>query len=125
MILDIIIWIAVIALAMRAGAWLQRMQIEAQLEDIYEGADEEDDEEELHVTCIVELHQEQMYCWEKENSEFLGQGKTFEDMKEAVKKRTLELYGKNCRISLITADEGVLERLKLENIDVAIQEPAV
>lgn len=122
MILEIFIWVSVIFLAMRVGAWLQRMQIEAQLEEMYE---DDEEGEELHVTCIVELHNEQMYCWEKENKEFLGQGKTFADMKETVKKRTIELYGKNCLISLITADEGVIERLKLENIDVAIQESTV
>lgn len=119
MILDYILWAVCLLLAMRVGAWLQRKQIEMQLEEMYE----DDDEEEVQLTCIVELHQEQMYCWEKESSEFLGQGKNFHDMKSAVKKRAIELYGKNCALSIITCDEDVVERLKLENIDVAIQEP--
>jgi len=109
MILDILIQIVVIWLAVQTGAYLQRLKDE--LED---EMDEEPGKVDS-ITAIVEYHDGTMYAWESEHHDFLGQGKTLEQLEDHIEKRCKELYTQDVRVRMTTEDPTLIKNFATRN----------
>jgi len=103
MILDLIIWAFTIYFCIQLGAYLQRAKDELE-DEMVEGSDEM-----ITLYANVEYHDGIMYAWEDEHKDFLGQGKTMDELAEHMTKRANELYNSDVRIRL-TTDDPVLKK---------------
>jgi len=101
--IDIIIWAFVFYICIQLGAFLQRLKTELE-DEMVEGSDEM-----ITLYANVEYHDGTMYAWEEERKDFLGQGKTMDELAEHMTKRARELYDNDVRIRL-TTDDPVLKK---------------
>jgi hypothetical protein len=103
MIFDLIIWAFTIYCCIQLGAFLKRAKDELEGEMV-EGSDEM-----ITLYANVEYHDGTMYAWEEERKDFLGQGKTMDELAEHMTKRARELYNSDVRIRL-TTDDPILKK---------------
>ena len=103
MILDLIIWAFAIYFSIQLGAYLQRAKDELE-DEMVDGSDEM-----ITLYANVEYHDGVMYAWEDEYKDFLGQGKTMDELAEHMTKRARELYNRDVRIRL-TTDDPILKK---------------
>ena len=81
------------------------------------GEEEPGEEREFHsILAVLEYHNGTMYAWENENYDFLGQGKTMDELHEHVEERAKSLYKTNVRIEFITDDPFLLKNYGANNI---------
>ena len=109
MILDLIIWAFTIYGCIQLGAYLQRMKYELE-DEMLEGSDEVSS-----ITAIVEYHDGTMYAWESEHQDFLGQGKTLEQLEDHIEKRCRELYTQDVRVRMTTEDPTLIKNFSARN----------
>ena len=110
MILDLIIWAFTIYCCIQLGAFLQRLKTELE-DEMVEGSDEM-----ITLYANVEYHDGTMYAWEEERKDFLGQGKTMDELAEHMTKRANELYNSDVRIRLTTDDPTLKKNFEALNI---------
>ena len=112
--IDIIIWAFTIYLSVHVciqlGAYLQRAKDELE-DEMVDGSDEM-----ITLYANVEYHDGTMYAWEEERKDFLGQGKTMDELAEHITKRARELYVNDVRIRLTTDDPTLKKNFKALNI---------
>ena len=109
MILDLIIWAFTIYCCIQLGAFLQRAKDELE-DEMVEGSDEM-----ITLYANVEYHDGTMYAWEEERKDFLGQGKTMDELAEHMTKRANELYNSDVRIRLTTDDPTLKKNFEALN----------
>ena len=109
MILDLIIWAFTIYFCIQLGAYLQRIKDELE-EEMVESSDEE-----ALITAIVEYHEGTMYAWESEHQDFLGQGKTLEQLEDHILARCRELYTTDVRVRMTTEDPTLIKNFAARN----------
>ena len=109
MILDIIIWAFTIYFCIQLGAYLQRLR-----DELGEEVDDDPDKE-ASITAIVEYHEGTMYAWESEHQDFLGQGKTLDQLEEHIQKRCRELYTRDVRVRMTTEDPTLIKNFSARN----------
>jgi len=109
MILDLIIWAFTIYFCIQLGAYLQRVKDELE-DEMVEGSDEM-----ITLYANVEYHDGTMYAWEEERKDFLGQGKTMDELAEHMTKRANELYNSDVRIRLTTDDPTLKKNFEALN----------
>lgn len=72
--------------------------------------DEEEPEELLRITVMVESHGDCLYAYESENGYFLGQGFTFDELEDKVRSRIPDFYNESVTVQLMTVDKELLSK---------------
>ena len=108
--IEYLVWAFIVYALIKLGAFLQRMQYEMELDEL----EDEENENPQDVIAMIELHNGVMYAYD--NSMFLGQGATMEELEEHMRSRIKELYTTSVRVQLMTEDKELIAKYKLTPI---------
>jgi hypothetical protein len=107
MIVDLLVWAFIAYLLIHLGAFIQRIKYNMEEDE----EDDEDDETPQEVIAMIQCHGGVMYAYD--DSVFLGQGVTMEDLEEHMKLRIKEVYTTSVRVQMMTEDKDLIAKYNL------------